>query len=170
MPASFLRRFCGWFVDWVICFFLMLPVDFIFIRPIIVVLMLPPGTDTHNVDATATWMAASALQKILAMIAIVWGGYGLPSALYYASMESSEWRATLGKRLLHLTVARVDGKAVSFFRSFVRFVIKFVVTQIPIGFLLILPILGKKQGLHDLLCDVIVSEPPSENESGQLHR
>lgn len=76
----------------------------------------------------------------------------LASVLYFAFMESGEYKATLGKRILGLVVIQSNtGEAVSFKRAAVRNVVRLV--NIPICCLGYLPILftAKQQGLHDFV-------------------
>jgi uncharacterized RDD family membrane protein YckC len=50
----------------------------------------------------------------------------LPVILYFALCESSSWQATWGKRKMGLRVINAQGERLSFGRSFVRSLIKFL--------------------------------------------
>jgi len=87
------------------------------------------------------------------------------SWLYCAFMESSSWRATVGKRLLGLQVITTDGERISFGTATVRHFMKFLsLFCLMIGFLM--PIWTKRrQALHDIPCDVLVSRTPQPSSS-----
>jgi uncharacterized RDD family membrane protein YckC len=50
----------------------------------------------------------------------------VPFTLYFALCESSRWRASIGKRVLGLTVFRRSGEQLSFARALLRNAIKFI--------------------------------------------
>lgn len=76
--------------------------------------------------------------------------------LYYALMESSASRGTLGKMALGLQVIGRDGGTISFARATGRYFSKIVSKFILyIGFFMI-GFTQKKQGLHDIMCDTFV--------------
>ena len=50
----------------------------------------------------------------------------LPFTLYFTLCEGSQWRASLGKRILGLCVVRSTGEPLSHTRAFVRNAVKFV--------------------------------------------
>src|SRR5882757_4396340 len=72
-------------------------------------------------------IASAIVYLILALLLKVGFGFGLVPILmflvpmvYYAAMQSSSGQATIGKSLLGLKVARVDGERASFLRNFGR--------------------------------------------------
>ena len=77
--------------------------------------------------------------------------------LYYALSESSSWQATLGKKLLNLTVTDMDGQPISFARASGRYFSKFITHLVPlaIGFILA-GFTEKKQALHDMMARCVV--------------
>ena len=76
--------------------------------------------------------------------------------LYYALLESSEWRATLGKKALGLEVTDLQGKRIDFGRASGRFFGKILSALILwIGFIMA-GITEKKQALHDMLAGCLV--------------
>lgn len=77
--------------------------------------------------------------------------------LYYALSESSSWQATLGKKLLNLTVTDMDGQPISFARASGRYFSKFITHLVPlaIGFILA-GFTEKKQALHDMIASCLV--------------
>lgn len=50
----------------------------------------------------------------------------LPVTLYFASLESSSWQATWGKRTMGLRVVRTDGARLSKTRALTRIALKFI--------------------------------------------
>lgn len=77
--------------------------------------------------------------------------------LYFVLMHSSARQATLGKQLLGLKVATVDGERISLLRSLGREVAK-IASAIPlcIGFLLA-AFTSRKQALHDMVVSTTVT-------------
>src|SRR5437868_6935841 len=75
---------------------------------------------------------------------------------YFAFMESSSWKATLGKRLFSIQVVQADGQAITFSQACIRNVCKLL--TIPLMLLFTIPMFfsKKKQGLHDLAVDSYV--------------
>jgi uncharacterized RDD family membrane protein YckC len=78
------------------------------------------------------------------------------SWIYYASMESSSWQATLGKKILGLKVTDLAGNRISFARASGRFFGKILSGMIlGIGFLMA-GFTRRKQALHDMLAGCLV--------------
>jgi uncharacterized RDD family membrane protein YckC len=78
------------------------------------------------------------------------------SWIYYASLESSAWQATLGKKILGLKVTDLAGNRISFARASGRFFGKIVSGMIlGIGFLMA-GFTERKQALHDILAGCLV--------------
>ena len=77
--------------------------------------------------------------------------------LYHALMESSEWQATLGKKVLGLVVTDMAGQRVSFGRSTGRHFGKMLTNLVPlfIGYIMA-GFTDKKQALHDMLAGCLV--------------
>ena len=79
--------------------------------------------------------------------------------LYHAFMESSEWQATLGKKVLGLVVTDMAGQRVSFGRStgrhFAKIVTNLVSMGIGLGYLMA-AFTEKKQALHDMIAGCLV--------------
>jgi uncharacterized RDD family membrane protein YckC len=76
--------------------------------------------------------------------------------VYFAVLESSPWRATLGKKLLGLEVVDLQGNRVSFARASARFFAKILSSMtFLIGFLMA-GFTQKKQALHDLVAGCLV--------------
>jgi uncharacterized RDD family membrane protein YckC len=76
--------------------------------------------------------------------------------LYFALMESSSKRATLGKMALGIIVTDLEGKRISFGRATGRFFSKILSgIIIYIGFIMV-AFTDKKQGLHDMTAGTLV--------------
>ena len=80
----------------------------------------------------------------------------LISFLYWPVLESTALRGTVGKMLLGLVVADIDGGKLPFLRSLLRNLAK-IISAIPfyIGFLLA-AFTARKQALHDLITKAVV--------------
>jgi uncharacterized RDD family membrane protein YckC len=76
--------------------------------------------------------------------------------LYEAFMMSSEWQATVGKRVMSIIVTDNDGKRISFARATGRHFAKYIsVFLLGIGFI-IAAFTAKKQALHDMIAETLV--------------
>lgn len=77
--------------------------------------------------------------------------------LYHALMESSEWQATLGKKVLGLVVTDMDGRRISFWRATGRHFGKIVTNMVPafIGYIMA-GFTEKKQALHDMIAGCLI--------------
>jgi len=85
------------------------------------------------------------------------------SWLYCASMESSAWRATVGKRLLGLQVMDTEGRRISFGQATVRHFMKFLsLFCLMIGFLMA-GWTKRRQALHDIPTDCLVIRLPAKH-------
>jgi uncharacterized RDD family membrane protein YckC len=101
-------------------------------------------------ESPEEWIAATGmLFKILVIRTVLhW--------LYYALLESSEWRGTLGKKALGLEVTDMNGNRIDFARASGRFFGKILSAIILwIGFIMA-GITEKKQALHDILAGCLV--------------
>lgn len=92
-----------------------------------------------------------ALLFLAATVTLLW------TWLYHALMESSEWQATVGKRLLGLVVTDMAGQRVSFGRATGRHFAKIVTNMVPafIGYIMA-GFTERKQALHDMLAGCLV--------------
>jgi uncharacterized RDD family membrane protein YckC len=77
---------------------------------------------------------------------------------YYAGMESSPWKGTLGKRLMGLEVTDEKGERISFTKASGRYFAKIIsIVVLCIGYLAML-FNTKKQTWHDSIAGCIVKE------------
>ncbi len=75
---------------------------------------------------------------------------------YFAGLESSNWQATVGKKVLGLKVTDLNGARISFGRATGRFFSKILSALILcIGFIMV-AFTEKKQGLHDMIAKTLV--------------
>jgi uncharacterized RDD family membrane protein YckC len=86
---------------------------------------------------------------------------------YFTLLESSVWQGTIGKRLLKIRVADMQGKRISFKRATIRFLSKILSAQLLFGYIMIL-FTSKKQGLHDLIAKTIVLQPKVNTLEGYI--
>jgi uncharacterized RDD family membrane protein YckC len=75
---------------------------------------------------------------------------------YWPVLESTAWRATVGKKALGLVVGDIDGGGLSFLRSLLRNLAK-IISSIPFGIGYVLAAFtARKQALHDLITKAVV--------------
>jgi uncharacterized RDD family membrane protein YckC len=80
--------------------------------------------------------------------------------LYFALMESSSWRGTLGKRALGVAVTDLNGKRITFGRASGRFFGKLLsMMTLGVGYVMA-AVTDKKQALHDVLAKCLVVRMP----------
>ncbi len=76
--------------------------------------------------------------------------------LYEAFMMSSEWQATIGKRVMSIIVTDLQGRRITFGRATGRHFAKYLSAfLLGIGFLMA-AFTSKKQALHDLIAETVV--------------
>jgi uncharacterized RDD family membrane protein YckC len=87
------------------------------------------------------------------------------ASLYYASMESSGWQATLGKRALGIKVTDLYGERIGFGRALGR-VLAHVPSGIILGIGFVMTVFtSRRQTLHDMIAGTLVvkrAETPEE--------
>jgi uncharacterized RDD family membrane protein YckC len=77
--------------------------------------------------------------------------------LYHAWMESSEWQATVGKRVLGLVVTDAAGQRISFGRATARHFSKIITNMVPLAIGYIMSgFTERKQALHDMIAACLV--------------
>ena len=77
--------------------------------------------------------------------------------VYYSLMESSPWRATVGKRILGLEVTDLSGNRISFARASGRFFGKIVSSMTFLVGFVMAGFTARKQALHDILASCLVT-------------
>ena len=76
--------------------------------------------------------------------------------LYFALMESSANRATVGKMALGIIVTDMQGNRISFARATGRYFAKFLSAMILLIGYIMAGLTEKKQALHDKIADTLV--------------
>lgn len=102
-------------------------------------------TYSYQGDAAAFYLAAGVFHG--SVILLMWP--------YYALLESSPWRATLGKRAVGIIVTDIYGKRISFPRASGRYFASWLSSFWYIGYL-IQPFTGRRQAFHDLIAGTVV--------------
>lgn len=79
-------------------------------------------------------------------------------ALYFAWFHSSFMMATPGKLAIGIKVVRSDGEPIGFLHALARYIAT-IVSTIPlmVGYLMA-GFTGRKQALHDMICDTVVTD------------
>jgi uncharacterized RDD family membrane protein YckC len=81
----------------------------------------------------------------------------LVAALYFMAMEASPWRATIGKRVVGVTVTTLDGQRIDFGRATARLLAKFGLSLALLGLGFVLAgVDARKQALHDKVAGTLV--------------
>ena len=152
--APFHKRLAAHAIDAVVCLFLVIGFLFVVTRPMVAAIIIPD--DVSPRDSRAIWAAMDVSKKLIVFM-LFWVSVWLPSGLYFAGLESSTRRATLGKMALKLVAVRMDGSKLSFLRATARYYSKAVADLVPFGFVATLPLYGdRRQGLHDWVTGVVV--------------
>jgi uncharacterized RDD family membrane protein YckC len=111
-------------------------------------LMEHAGLSANNPWILLTGSSRQVLAVNLLVIMVFW--------LYFATMESSPWQATFGKRFLGLKVVDLAGKRITFARATGRYFAKMLLSSIFfIGFIMT-AFTERKQALHDMLASTLV--------------
>lgn len=116
-----------------------------------IVLVLPLAV----IAAVITPMTVGAMGEDggAAVIYLLWL---LAAPIYYASLESSEWQATIGKRLIGIKVVDLEGRRIGFGRALGRWLASSLsYLTFYIGFLLA-ALTERKQALHDFVAGTLV--------------
>jgi uncharacterized RDD family membrane protein YckC len=106
--------------------------------------VIPDVMQAENVQAVPFSVTVPQLAMILA------------SWIYFAGLESSEWQATVGKKILGMQVTDAAGERINFVKATIRYISKFLSSFIfMIGFIMV-AFTAKKQGLHDFIAGTTV--------------
>jgi uncharacterized RDD family membrane protein YckC len=131
--AGFWRRAAAYWIDWFV--FFSIDVFIAYFRGI------PLG-------AQQTIEPAEFAKSLLFGLIVGW--------LYSATLESSPWQATIGKRAMDIYVTNLTGRRIGFGQASGRFFGKIISAMILfIGFFMI-AFTQRKQGLHDLMAGCLV--------------
>ena len=110
------------------------------------------------VDDPWTWLAAINRQTTAVRLLIF-----MMSWLYFASLESSAWQATLAKKAFGLRVTDLEGRRISFSRASYRYLGKLIFGTILLFGFLFAAFTPRKQALHDILAKCLVLRRPKQS-------
>lgn len=102
------------------------------------------------VSAKGVDIQSAAMEGVFNLIGLVIGW------VYFASMESSSYQATLGKMALGIRVCDLDGNRVSFGRASGRHFAKILSAVLLLVGYVMAAFTAKKQGLHDMIASTLV--------------
>jgi len=123
-------------------------IDSLLLGTVVGFLILRPMMDRAGIPVDNPWtLLTGNSRQILAINLLL----TMTSWLYWALMESSRWRATLGKKILGLEVTDLEGRRISFARATVRYFGKIIF----VGFIMV-AFTEKKQALHDIIAGCLV--------------
>jgi uncharacterized RDD family membrane protein YckC len=111
------------------------------------------GGTLRTFSADSPWELYTSMARPLVALRLL----GLMASwIYFATLESSAWQATLGKKALGLKVTDLEGNRITFARASGRFFGKILSGMILfIGFLMA-GFTVRKQALHDILAGCLV--------------
>jgi len=168
--AGFWKRFLAYIIDSfilnIILGILLIPIFLIFGVSIFNELDNSGNFNYNSVNyiqdmSTAGEVAIASLVIIIVFFGII--GSVIVSWLYFALMESSSKKATLGKMALGLIVTDINGARLSFGRASGRYFAKILSGIIlNIGYIMA-AFTEKKQALHDILAGTLVLEPKNRS-------
>ncbi|MFB6365265.1 RDD family protein [Paenibacillus elgii] len=145
MYSGFWKRLCAYIIDGIILYVGSVILGIIFTM-FEYLLMIPFAMNsTESVDSVA-WV----ILGVRSLLFLVTGW------LYFAIMESSKWRATLGKLAVGSVVVDERNERISFARASGRYWSKLIsVCTLYVGFFMA-GFTGKKQALHDIIAKTYV--------------
>lgn len=138
--AGFWKRFAAILIDTVVVMVVGGVVGFI-----LGLAMVGMADDVANIN-----MESKPLEAFYNLIGVLIGW------VYFAAMESSAYQATLGKLALGIRVTDAEGNQISFARASGRHFAKILSALILMAGYLMVAFTQKKQGLHDMMANVIV--------------
>lgn len=134
--AGFLRRFAAWFLDWLVLVVPLVVVSFVL-----------------GLGAAATGGGPGAADAFVGLAYLAWFAI---RGVYFASMHSSSWQASLGKRALGIKVTDERGGRLGFGQALGRwFAAALSYLTVYIGFL-IAGLTDRKRALHDMVAGTLV--------------
>ena len=127
--------------------------DYLILIPVVVLIIVVFGLAAHlptpipGQPVPKPSVGIGLIPNIIAMV-LYW--------IYFAGLESSKWRATVGKRICGLVVTDMNGGRLSFGRATGRYFAKIVSSlTLMIGYIMV-AFTARKQGLHDMIADTLV--------------
>lgn len=161
--AGFWKRFAAWLVDHLVFIIFFVSVSFIYYD------YDKLWQLAENIILTASEsIAPVSLESYLNAVGDRWAGFapdallislfvlGIPQWLYFAFMEGSGSRATLGKMALGIAVTDLAGNPISFGRATGRYFGKLISLAILLIGFIMAGFTVKKRGLHDMMAGCVV--------------
>ena len=74
---------------------------------------------------------------------------------YFTLGECSKWQGTIGKKIIKIKITSTQGEKLSFPKTFIRVLVKFISIFIFFGYLTI-PFTKRKQAIHDFIVNTTV--------------
>ncbi|MFY9691824.1 MAG: RDD family protein [Candidatus Acidiferrales bacterium] len=139
--AGFWIRGLGYLLDWLL----------IAIVSVSVILAPLMGLGAIPANASYAWFMAFNRQTIAIRLLIF-----MLSWIYFASLESSAWQATIAKKALGLVVTDLQGRRINFTRASYRCLAKLIFGTIFYFGFLFATFTPRKQALHDILGKTLV--------------
>lgn len=145
MYSGFWKRLCAYIIDGIILYVASVIVSSVFTL-FEYLLMIPFALKLTQSATSLVWVTVGA--RFLLIVATGW--------LYYAIMESSKWKATLGKLAIGSVVVDERNERISFARASGRYWSKLIsVCTLYVGFIMA-GFTEKKQALHDMIAKTYV--------------
>jgi uncharacterized RDD family membrane protein YckC len=143
--AGFWLRFVAWFIDRIVLQF----AGSIITLPFAASIGIRELMRTHPSSPEDFIPLFENMRKFFLVIVVLeW--------LYYALLESSAWRATLGKKALGLEVTDLGGARITFGRATGRYFARYIsFFTLGIGYIMA-GLTQKKQALHDMIAGTLV--------------
>lgn len=143
--GGFWIRFVAFVVDGIIVRLLTIPLAIALTAAGIMHRAAPWGQFDSPEEAIRAFSTALAIVPIFMVV----------NWLYEALLTSSEWQATLGKKMLNLRVTDEEGNRISFARATGRHFAKYISSILLIGYIMA-AFTERKRALHDMLAGTLV--------------
>ncbi len=153
--AGFWKRVAAYLIDYVI---------------LTIVAMIVGGIVGLGIGGAMGFTGGSAMTG-QALSELVGGLIGLGiGLLYYGGLHASSGGASLGKMAIGIKVVRSDGQRISLARSMGRYFASILSALILLVGYLMAAFTGRKQALHDMLCDTVVVDKWAFTDQPHLQR
>ena len=150
--ASFGARFLALIIDWVVISVL----QSLLIVPLLGAIGFSMAPALQNPEGLSETEAAGMLAGMMAAMGSMWIISICVSLLYFGIMESSKTQGTLGKMALSIKVTDLNGDRISFGKSILRQIGKYISGMILLIGYLLAAFTEKKQALHDMIASTLV--------------
>ncbi|WP_162555670.1 RDD family protein [Reichenbachiella versicolor] len=120
----------------------------------------------YNVDISIFIIVALVLSVFIESNLVLYASCALFVILYHATLESSSWQATLGKKYVKMKVVDDKEQPISFFKGICRILAKFLSLILAFAGFFMIYFRSDRKGLHDLICGtkvILVTESRERN-------